>query len=1016
MRSRARAVVIGGGVGGCAILYWLTRLGWDDVVLCERAELTSGSTFHSAGLVGQLRGSLSLTRMMMSSVDLYRALGAEVGLETGWHEVGSLRLASSPERMEEITRQAGWGKTFGLPIDLISASEAQELFPPMSTDGVAGAAFLSTDGYVDPSQLTLALAEGARRRGAEISTTTRVTGIPVERGRVTGVVTDRGEIETEVVVNAGGMYAGELGRLAGVTVPVIPMAHEYLVTRPSGLPLDMPTMRDPSLLVYFRPESGGLVMGGYERDPVPWGLDGIPTDFNGRLLEEDWPRFEPLMENAVVRVPSLADAEVVRLINGPEAFTPDGEFILGESAVRGFWVAAGFCAHGLAGAGGMGKLVAEWIVEGVPSLDVWQMDSRRFGPRYGSREYALARAVEVYSTYYDVKYPGHERQAGRPLRLSPTYERLRELGASFGEKSGWERANWFEPNAARGDESLRPHGWAGKLWSPAIGAEHRACRETAALFDESSFAKLEVSGPGAAEFLERLCDNRVAREVGRVVYTQMLNRRGGIECDFTVTRLADERFRIVTGTAFGQHDLAWIRAHAPADGSVAVEDVTSRLACLALWGPASREILQPLTTEDLGSEAFPYLRAREIAVGSVPCLALRVTYVGELGWELYCPTEYGLRLWDTLYEAGRAHGLAAGGYKAIDSLRLEKGYRVWGADITPDETPWEAGLGFCVSLDKGDFTGRDALLVARDAGVERLLCCLVLDDPRSVALGSEPVRIDGELAGRVTSGGYGYTVAGSIAYAHIPAAQAKPDTRVEVGDLRRLGAGPGCGGAALRSRGSADPRLSGDRVERLGVLDRRQVAGIAPVAAARTARRTIFALRVLGSAETKSTRSGRKALPSALAIASETSLARRSSGSVPGVATQKIHAVSPLTLVRNANCGSLLNRRVRPRRLTRARPGRCACPRRSACRRSARAGTSSRPRRPRPSRRAPRRPGSDASTCRGSASDRPRSRASFRATARDTRARRPRSARRSGPLRRRRPSPCPASETRRSRS
>jgi glycine cleavage system T protein len=583
-----------------------------------------------------------------------------------------------------------------------------------------------------------------------------------------------------VVVNAGGMFAGEIGRLAGVVVPVVPMAHEYLITKPSGVPLDVPTMRDPSLLVYFRGESGGLVMGGYERHPAPWGLDGIPADFNGKLLPEDWDRFEELMTNAVVRVPGLEDAEVVKLVNGPEAFTPDGEFILGETDVRGFWVAAGFCAHGLAGAGGMGQLVAEWIVEGIPSLDVWEMDSRRFGAHYASRGYTLARTVEVYSTYYDVKYPGHEREAGRPLRVSPTYERLRELGAAFGEKSGWERANWFEPNAAAGDESLRPRGWAGRLWSPAIGVEHRACRESAALFDETSFAKIDVVGPGAAGFLEGLCDNRVARGVGAVTYTQMLNPRGGVECDFTVTRLEEERFRIVTGTAFGRHDLAWIRSHAPDDGSVQVEDVTSRFACLGIWGPKARDVLQPLTTSDLSSEGLSYMRAGEVAVGSVPCLAVRVTYVGELGWELYCPTEFGLRLWDSIWEAGRPHGLVAGGYKAIDSLRLEKGYRVWGADVTPAENPFEAGLGFAVKLDKGDFLGRDALLEARERAPERLLACLVLEDPRAVALGSEPVRVGGAVAGRVTSGGYGYTVERSIAYAYLPPEAAEAGTPVEV--------------------------------------------------------------------------------------------------------------------------------------------------------------------------------------------------------------------------------------------
>jgi 4-methylaminobutanoate oxidase (formaldehyde-forming) len=407
------------------------------------------------------------------------------------------------------------------------------------------------------------------------------------------------------------------------------------------------------------------------------------------------------------------------------------------------------------------------------------MDSRRFGRHYISREYTLARTREVYSTYYDVKYPGHERSAGRPLRLSPAYVRLEELGANFGEKSGWERANWFEPNAARGDESLRPRGWAGRLWSPAIEAEHRACRETAALFDFTSFAKIEVRGRGSADFLENLTDNRVARRVGALTYTQMLNEGGGIECDFTVTRLADDRFRIVTGTAFGQHDLYWIRDHVPEDGSVQVEDITSSLACIGLWGPAARQILQPLTTTDISNHAFPYMTAQKLAVGSVPCLALRVTYVGELGWELYCPSEFGLRLWDTIWDAGRDHGLSAGGYKAVDSLRLEKGYRVWGADIGPEVNPYEAGLGFTVKLDKGEFIGRDALLKAREVQPTTRLACLVLDDAHSVALGSEPVRIGGDVSGRITSGGFGYAIGKSIAYAYVPHS-ASTSTPVEV--------------------------------------------------------------------------------------------------------------------------------------------------------------------------------------------------------------------------------------------
>jgi 4-methylaminobutanoate oxidase (formaldehyde-forming) len=782
MKTSARAVVIGGGVGGASILHWLAKLGWNDVVLLERAELTSGSTFHSAGLVGQLRGSLSLTKMMMRSVELYRTLGDEVGMPTGWREVGSLRLASSPERMQELRRQAGWAKTFGLPLELISAEDAQRLFPPMSAEGVLGAAYLPSDGFIDPSQLTFALIESARRAGAEVNVDTRVVGIDVECGRVARVRTDRGDIETNVVVNAAGMFAREIGAMVGVTVPIIPMAHEYLITKPAGLPLDLPTMRDPSLLVYYRGEVGGLVAGGYERTPAPWSLDAIPSDFNGKLLAEDWDRFEPLLANAIRRVPSLEGMEAVKLINGPEAFTPDGEFILGESEVDGFWVAAGFCAHGLAGAGGMGQLMAEWIVGGQPAFDVWHMDSRRFGRQYASRDYTLARTVEVYSTYYDIRYPGQERHAGRPLRTSPTFARLAELGAAFGEKAGWERANWFECNAAAGDESLRPRGWAGEVWSPAIGAEHRACRESVAVFDETSFGKIEIWGPAAAAFLEGLCANQIERPVGTVTYTQMLNERGGIESDCTVTRIGPERFRLVTGTAFGHRDRSSILSRAAGEDGVHVADVTSALACIGVWGPSARDLLQPLTSDDIGNDAFPYLTARELTVGPVPCLAVRVTYVGELGWELYCPVESGLRLWDVVWEAGRDLGIAAGGYRAIDSLRLEKGYRGWGTELTPDVTPFEAGVGFAVALDKGPFVGRDALVAGREGGGEPAtnLACLVLSDPRSVALGEEPVRVGGRLAGRVTSGGFGYTIGASIAFAYLPAADAAPGTRVEV--------------------------------------------------------------------------------------------------------------------------------------------------------------------------------------------------------------------------------------------
>jgi glycine cleavage system aminomethyltransferase T/glycine/D-amino acid oxidase-like deaminating enzyme len=783
--SRARVVIIGGGVGGTSIAHHLAELGERDVVLLERSELTSGSTFHSAGLVGQLRSSLPLTRMMMDSVELYRTL------DCGWVECGGIRLACSPEREQEVLRQVAWAKTFGLPLELISAEHARALFPLMGTDRVRCGSYLPSDGYLDPSLLTMALAQGARDGGCRIFTHTRVTGIELDHTipthpRVRGVQTEWGPIEAEVVVNAGGMFAAELGRMAGVRVPIVPFAHEYLVTQPfreraSGEHL--PTLRDPDLLIYFREEGAGLVMGGYERHSAPWALDehlidAIPQDFNGRLLEEDWPRFEEIAANSRLRVPAMDEITVTRLINGPEAFTPDNEFCLGESEVGGLFVAAGFCAHGLAGAGGVGRVMAEWILQGEPSSDVWEMDIRRFGAHFRSPHYTLGRAKEVYETYYDIRYPGHERLAGRPLRTSSAYPWHAEHGGAFGEKSGWERVNWYGSNSSAGDESLRPRGWAGMHWSPAIGAEHTATRERAGLFDESSFAKLEIAGPGAADLLEGLCDNHVAGEVGAITYTQMLNRRGGIECDFTVTRVEDELFSIVTGTAFGSHDLSWIRRHAPDDGSVRCSDVTGRWACFALWGPRARDILAPLTDDRLD---FAYMRMRELAVGDVPVRALRVTFVGELGWELYCPTEYGAGLWRTLWAAGREHGLVAGGYRAIDSLRLEKGYRVWATDITPDETPYEAGLGFCVRKG-GGFVGSGALGIGSPAGPPepgRRLRCLVLEDPRSVALGNEPVRVGGEPLGRVTSGGYGYTVERSIAYAYLPA-EAGVGTAVDV--------------------------------------------------------------------------------------------------------------------------------------------------------------------------------------------------------------------------------------------
>lgn len=784
--ERARIVVIGGGVGGTSVAYHLTERGERDVLLLERAELTSGSTFHSAGLVGQLRSDPALTRMNVASVELYRRL-EKTEHAPGWVESGSLRLASSPARLEEIRRQAGWAQRSGLPLELVSAEEAQELFPLLSTEGVLGAAYTPTDGHVDPARLCQAMAALARAGGARIVQHTRVLGIDTRPStigrRVSRVRTDRGDVECEVVVDCGGMFAAEIGRMVDVRVPIVPMSHQYVVTAPF---LDedaaLPSVRDPDLLVYYRQEVRGLVMGGYERESAAWtatrrSYDAVPPDFNGRLLAEDWPRFAEIVENAQVRVPALADVGVQSMINGPEGFTPDNEFCLGETEVEGFFVAAGYCAHGIAGAGGIGMVTAAWILDGDPGMDLWHMDVRRFGRHYRSPGYTLARTVENYESYYDIRYPGDERRSGRPLRTSPAYPWHAAHGAEFGEKAGWERVNHY---AVPGSEELRPRGWAGWNWSPCVEPEHRAVREAVGLFDETSFAKIEISGPDAAAFAAHVFAGRVDREPGAVVYTQALNDRAGIEMDVTVTRVAEDEFLVVTGTAFGTHDLGWLRHQARRTGaSVRLADVTGGWACFGLWGPRARDVLAPLTPHPLDNAAFPYPSMRETTVGDVPVRALRVTFVGELGWELYCPTEYGAALWRTLVDAGEPHGLLPGGYRAIESLRLEKGYRVWGADIGPETTPDEAGLAFAVRPD-GEFAGRAALLAAREAGVTRRLRCLVLDDPRAVALGGEPVRLEGGTVGQVTSGGYGYTVERSIAYAYLPAT-AGPGTRVSVG-------------------------------------------------------------------------------------------------------------------------------------------------------------------------------------------------------------------------------------------
>jgi glycine cleavage system T protein len=778
--SHARVVVVGAGIAGASIAYHLALLGWRDVVVLDQGNLAGGTTSHAPGLLGQLRSSVSLTRMLMYSASLYKALSCG---EPGFDEVGSLRLASSRERYLELQRQFSFARGVGLEAHLLSPSEALELFPLMDASDILGALYLPQDGSARASILTSIMIDRGREMGVDFRAWTPVEAIDVRDGRVRAVRTSGGRIETEIVVVAAGIWSPLVARMPGISLPLAPMQHQYVAAGPVASLKDrtVPNLRDPDRLVYMRQDGDDLVVGGYERNPRPYPVDAIPSAEGRSILPFDREHFVPLFRAAVERVPELASLPLIRQVNGLESFTSDGEFLLGPSSdVRGLWVACGFCAHGVSGAGGVGKMIAEWIVEDEPSLDLWHMDIRRIGSYAGSERYVRQRAFEVYSTYYDISHPSRDRTSARNLRCSPMYERLRSLGASFGEKAGWERPNWFVPNEAHAAVQHRPRGLPSSYWSPAIAAEHEATRGRAGLFDVTSFSKLEIAGSGALGFLQRLAANELDKPPGHVTYTQLLNVRGGVECDLTVTRLATDRFMLITGAAFGTHDLGWISSHLPADGSVTARDITSSLCCVGLWGPRARDILQSVCDNDVGNASFPYLRSRRIAVGSVPALALRVTYVGELGWEIYAPMEDGRILWDTLWEAGAPLGAVAAGYRAIDSLRLEKGYRYWSADIHSEYTPYEAGLGFAVRLGKGDFIGKAALVEKRETGIQRKLCCLVLSDPTAWALGDEALLDGDQVVGRVTSGGFGYTVHQSIAYGYLPVEFAEPGTRVDV--------------------------------------------------------------------------------------------------------------------------------------------------------------------------------------------------------------------------------------------
>jgi 4-methylaminobutanoate oxidase (formaldehyde-forming) len=650
---------------------------------------------------------------------------------------------------------------------LLGPAEAQRLWPMMDVSDVVGAAFLPTDGQANPSDITQALARGARMNGVRIVEDCKVTGIKVKDGRAVGVETDLGDVTAEVVVNCGGQWAKEIGRMAGVSVPLQSVQHQYLITEAiPGVPRDLPTLRDPDRLIYFKEEVGGLVMGGYEPNPIPWAIDGIPDGFHFTLLDSNWDHFEPLMQQALARVPALETAGIKQFINGPESFTPDGNFILGEAPeLKNFYVGAGFNAFGIASAGGAGRALAEWVAGGEPPVDLWPVDIRRFGALHRDDAWTRTRTLEAYAKHYTMAWPHEEHASGRPLRVSPLYPILKAAGAVFGSKLGWERPNWF---ARPGDEPRDIYTYGRQNWFDAVGEEHKATREAVTVFDQTSFAKFLMVGRDAEKALSWICANDVAKPPGSLTYTQMLNRKGGIECDLTVARQAADRFYIVTGTGFATHDFSWIARNVPDGLDATLVDVTSANSVLALMGPRARDVLSAVTDADVSNAGFPFGTAREIMVAGIPVWALRVTYVGELGWELHLPVDGAIAVHRALMEAGAPHGIRNAGYRAIESLRLEKGYRAWGADIGPDHTPLEAGLGWAVKLRKDiPFLGREAIETQKAGALKKRLAAFTVDDPAIVLLGRETIYREGARVGWLTSAGWGYTIGANIGYGYV---------------------------------------------------------------------------------------------------------------------------------------------------------------------------------------------------------------------------------------------------------
>jgi glycine cleavage system T protein len=785
--KHARVVIVGGGVIGCSIAYHLGKLGWSDVVLIERKQLTSGTTWHAAGLVGQLRQSMNMTRLARYTAELYRGLEAETGQATGYRQCGSISLATTPGRMEELERNASMAKVFGLPVHVVSPREIHELYPLANLDDVLGGIHIPSDGYANAVDITQALAKGARSRGVKIFQDLKVTRIRHDGRRVTGIDTEQGAVDAQYVVLCGGMWTRDLAAGIGVTVPLQACEHYYVLFQDvPGLDPQMPVLRDYDHCSYFKYDAGKLLVGAFEPNARPWGTRGIPEDFSFGEIEGDFAHFEPVLMDAMRRVPALEGAGIQKFFCGPESFTPDVRYHLGESAeLENCFVAAGLNSIGLQSAGGIGKVVSEWIRDGHPPLDLWEVDVRRNMPFQMNRKYLQARVRESLGLLYATHWPFRQYETARGVRRSAVHDRLALAGACFGEAFGWERANWYAP---AGLAPVYEYSYGRQNWFEASAHEHRAVRGAVGLFDQSSFAKFRLEGPDAPHVLNRVCANDVDVAAGKMVYTQWLNERGGIEADLTVTRLSESAYLIVTGAETETKDLNWLKRHIDPGKHCVLTNVTSGMGVLSVMGPLARDLLQSLTPEDLSDAAFPFASSKEIELGYALVRASRITYVGELGWELYVPTEFMVGVYDEIVAAGVQHGLVHAGYHALNSLRIEKAYRHFGHDITDEDTPWEAGLGFAVKPDKpGGFIGREALLRQREAGIAKRLVQFQLRSPEPLLYHNEPIWRGDTIVGFVRSGMYAHTLGAAVGLGYVTDAAGGIDAdayEIEVAGVR----------------------------------------------------------------------------------------------------------------------------------------------------------------------------------------------------------------------------------------